>query len=116
MAIGVPIEEALALAGLSDANAVISLELDGDLPLVTKSAKFWETQLVDLWLEWLISIGDTAEIPKVDWLVAICPHSPMHLGKKSWAVSDWAQKMTFLADMLAKFGALCAAMFLLPYQ
>ena len=89
-AIGMPVKEALALAGLSDADAMLSLELDGDLPLVTKSAKFWETQPVDLWLEWLISIGDTAEVPKVDWLVAICPHPPMHLGKRSWPVCDWA--------------------------
>ena len=90
MVISAPMEEALALAGLSDADAMISLELDGDLSLVMKSAKFLETQPVDLWLEWLISIGDTAEIPKVNWLVAICPHPPMHSGKKSWAVCDWA--------------------------
>ena len=89
-AIGVPVEEALALAGLLDDDAVLLLELDGDLPLVMKSARFWKAQLVDLWLEWLILIGDMTEIPKVDWLVAICPHPPMHLGKKSWAVCDWA--------------------------
>ena len=89
-AIGAPFEEVLALTGLSDDDAVLSLELDGDLPLVMKSAKFWKAQLVDLWLEWLISIGDMAEIPRVDWLVAICPHLPTHLGKKSRAVCDWA--------------------------
>ena len=115
-AIGTPIEEALVMAGLSNANAVISLELDGDLLLVMKSTRFWETQPVDLWLEWLISVGDTAEVPRVDWSVAICPHPPMHSGKRSWAVSDWAQKMMFLADTLAKFGALHVAMFLLLYQ
>ena len=86
-AVGAPVKEALALAGLSD-DAVLSLELNGDLLLVMKLAKFWKAQPVDLWLEWLISIGDTAEIPKVDWLVAICPHSPTHLEKKSQAVCD----------------------------
>ena len=50
-AVGVPVEEALALAGLSDDDAVILLELDGDLPLVMKLAKFWKAQPVDLWLE-----------------------------------------------------------------
>ena len=89
-AVGAPVEEALAMAGLSNINVVISLEIDGDLPLVMKSTRFWETQPVDLWLEWLILVGDTAEVPRVDWLVVICPHPPTHLGKRSWAVSEWA--------------------------
>ena len=82
-AVGALVEKALALAGLSDDDMVILLEGDGDLPMVMKSAKFWKAQPVDLWLEWLISSGDTAEIPRVDWLVAICPHPPTHSGKKS---------------------------------
>ena len=77
-AVGTPVEEALALVGMSTTDAVISLELEGDHLLVAKSAMFWETQPVDLWLEWLISAGDVAKVPRVDWLVAICPHPQMH--------------------------------------
>ena len=67
-------------------------------------------------MEWLTSIADGQEVPRVQWLVVVYPYPPTVMGKRNPSVVAWAKKMWFLANVLAKFGALQAMLFLVPHQ
>ena len=54
--------------------------------------------------------------PRIDWLVAVCPHPPGAMGQKNKAVVEWTCNMIAFRDALVMHGGLWAAVFLLPYQ
>ena len=116
MAVGTPVKEALALAGMKMDGHIIQLEMDLTAPVVVGDQALADYQALDLWVEWLAAEPDTGEVPKIHWLIAVCPY-PLDLS--GWCrpeVQTWISKMSSLIKVLGKFGGLQAALLLTPFQ
>ena len=74
--IGTPVKEALVLAGMKMSGHIIQLEMDLTAPVVVSDQDLADYQAVDLWVEWLAAEPDTGEVPKIHWLIAVCPYTP----------------------------------------
>ena len=73
--IGTPVKEALVLAGIKMSGCIIQLEMDLTTPVVVGDQDSADYQALDLWVEWLAAEPDTGEVPKINWLIAVCPYT-----------------------------------------
>ena len=55
---------------------IIQLEMDLTAPIVVGNQDSADYQAVDLWVEWLAAEPDTGKVPKIHWLVTVCPYPP----------------------------------------
>ena len=115
-AVGTPVKEALALAGMKMDGCIIQLEMDLNAPVVVGDQALADYQALDLWVEWLATEPDTGEVPKIHWMIAVCPYPPDSSGWHRPEVQMRINKMSLLIKVLGKFGGLQAALLLTPFQ
>ena len=106
-AVGTPVREALALAGMSANGRIIQLETDVAAPIVARGRAPADFQALDLWVEQLASIPDAGKALRIHWLIA---------GRSRPEVQAWMDKIVKLIDVLRKLGGLQAALLLTPFQ
>ncbi len=97
-AIGAPIAEALATAGMTATDVIVGIEDEPATLLARQLTDEWPTDTIDSWLQ---AASGEERLPHVDWLVAIYHGPRTSHGQRDEALEQWARRVASLADAMA---------------